>query len=503
MSEAEGYDVLRLIEHGRTCYISSEYVEGKTLIKWLKYHPDLSKEQLFTWIQELARQLECIHKCRGGPCYRYVNPYSMIVTADRELYYLDMSAKSNEKALLTMTRRNVREHFLPSEAAYYQEESISLDIYGLGKSIQYLLSVTEPEPALTRREVRGFQKIISRSVNRDSKRAYMDMSEFRKQIPVYKEKKKYIVKKKKLVFAFLLLFIVIARAVQIKEKIGSKEKPVVFAEVEEAKSKQNEETRQTETGSDADLLKKELGFLYFLEQKDYQKAREYFVRAKSDPSAERLADLAKYMEMPKIEGREREILRILEDLEEIVKEGEVEETAESMRGNYYRCMIEGYRLLDSREGAEAVLRLGAICETETKETVRQELRGYMAYAYERTEEWQQAIELYEEMLEQETDRTVKEELYKKLVLLLEKAEKPDEAGNMCRQGIEQLEESVELRIMHIKMQCADAEIEREVCAQTIQKYIRELPEIAEEQEFQKLTREYDITMEGEQVWVGR
>lgn len=47
MGEREGYEVLRLIEHNQKCYISSDYVEGKLLIQWLKYHPNLTKNNYF------------------------------------------------------------------------------------------------------------------------------------------------------------------------------------------------------------------------------------------------------------------------------------------------------------------------------------------------------------------------------------------------------------------------------------------------------------------------
>lgn len=46
MGEREGYEVLRLIEHNQKCYISSDYVEGKSLIQWLKYHPNLTKKTI-------------------------------------------------------------------------------------------------------------------------------------------------------------------------------------------------------------------------------------------------------------------------------------------------------------------------------------------------------------------------------------------------------------------------------------------------------------------------
>lgn len=63
----EGFDVLRLIEHGQTCYISSEYVEGRILAGWLKACPDITKEQLFSLMREAANQLGMIHKCRKSP----------------------------------------------------------------------------------------------------------------------------------------------------------------------------------------------------------------------------------------------------------------------------------------------------------------------------------------------------------------------------------------------------------------------------------------------------
>lgn len=43
LQQKESYDVLRLIEHGQLCYISSENVQGKTLDRYLKYHPGKKK----------------------------------------------------------------------------------------------------------------------------------------------------------------------------------------------------------------------------------------------------------------------------------------------------------------------------------------------------------------------------------------------------------------------------------------------------------------------------
>ena len=106
MNTQKDYDVLRLIEHNRICYVSSDNVRGAPLVYWIKYHPYLEKEQMIYWIYIIIQQLAQIHKCRGNPCYQYVNPYSIIVTEDQKLCFLDIGADSNKERIRLMQRRN-------------------------------------------------------------------------------------------------------------------------------------------------------------------------------------------------------------------------------------------------------------------------------------------------------------------------------------------------------------------------------------------------------------
>ena len=97
MQQKESYDVLRLIEHGQICYISSENVQGRTLARYLKYHPVMEKKEMFLLLKAIAEQLELIHRCRGNPCYQYVNPYSIILAEDGRVYFLDMKAETKHE----------------------------------------------------------------------------------------------------------------------------------------------------------------------------------------------------------------------------------------------------------------------------------------------------------------------------------------------------------------------------------------------------------------------
>lgn len=177
MNIQKDYDVLRLIEHNRICYVSSDNVKGCPLVHWLKYHPYLEKEQMIYWIYIIIQQLTQIHKCRGNPCYQYVNPYSIIVTEDEKLCFLDIGADSNKDRIRLMQRRNIREYFLPEKEGGYQRGSVELDIYGLGKTIQYLLTFVDVEPELTRKEEKKMKNLITRCISGGKRRRFEKMSE--------------------------------------------------------------------------------------------------------------------------------------------------------------------------------------------------------------------------------------------------------------------------------------------------------------------------------------
>ena len=103
----------------------------------------------------------------------------------------------------------------------------------------------------------------------------------------------------------------------------------------------------------------------------------------------------------------------------------------------------------------------------------------------------------------ETQYGKKEELYKRAVMLYVKCDKSDRALEVCGQGVREMENSDELKLLHIRLLCGETSIHRDLCAQIIQEYIRKNPGLLETEEFLKLQKEYEIRVEGEEVWVGR
>ncbi len=184
MEKNEGFDVLRLIEHGNICYVSSEYLPGKLLVYWLKEGKTLKKEDLFCWVRDMTKDLMRIYRCQGSHGYGFVNPYCILISEDSRLYYLDMEAKSNEKILRQLSKDPViRHYFLPEEAIDSRQRNLKEELYGMGKTLQYILSVAYIRPELTKKEERKLKKFISRCVNETGKTEIQDPSKLFQYLP--------------------------------------------------------------------------------------------------------------------------------------------------------------------------------------------------------------------------------------------------------------------------------------------------------------------------------
>lgn len=492
MAGKEGYDVLRLIEHGQMCYISSEYVGGKVLAGWLKAHPNITKERLFSLIRDITNQLCMIHRCRKNPYYQYVNPYSIVVTEEGEIYFLDLEAGSNEEQLRLMQKRAVREAFLPPGEPYYQKAALELDIYGLGKTIQYLLAMTNPIPALCRREERKFLRIISRCLNSHSRLSYKNISEIRRSIPRYIQKTKSVIYGKKQVLLLCAAISVLTAAWKIQRTEGSSAIVSVESERSEAKEDEREEEREDRKSeevmmSDERELRIELAMLYILNVEDYEKGLEYLKGIGSE-----------YISVRNLRAAARALLGDRRELAELADGSEMElrelesSISEEQLTEYYRCLIKGYALLDTEQASRIVLSLGESCMErledgrEDNRAEEAEIRRYMAAASEKIGEPEEAAHICEELLKLEEDDEKKEELYCKVSILYKECGRDDRAGDICVQGIREISASEELRVMHIRLLYEDDSVDRAFCAQKTEEYVQQLPGLQENEEFQKL-----------------
>ena len=111
-----------------------------------------TKKLLFQWFRMLCTQLDCYHRSKGMQCYRYLSPYSVIVTREEKLLLLDLSVPGNGFVMKKMQIPAVRAHFVMPAGKKRSGMAVGIDLYGLGKLFQFMLAYTSVVPPLTWKE---------------------------------------------------------------------------------------------------------------------------------------------------------------------------------------------------------------------------------------------------------------------------------------------------------------------------------------------------------------
>lgn len=305
MEEKRNYEILKFVMHGDKCYMSTDIVKGKPLIVWLKYHAHITKEQFYEWARQIIADLDHFHRCRGNPCYQYVNPYSVIVGEDRKVYLLDLASKEQEDMMHLMQRRYVRENFLSPENQYYQKSEEKEDIYGFGKMIQYVLSSVELEPELKFLESVRIQKIITRCLDKQGKKRYQKLSDLSGQFSLSEKRNG----SKKIMYVMTALAVIgllglsgnrIVSCIsgqsrrqggqdtkladtERKEDMKAQAYQEQFQELKEQWETERKELQDESSKREQELLY-DLAFVYFSQMKDYEVCSRYLEEMK-EPDA--------------------------------------------------------------------------------------------------------------------------------------------------------------------------------------------------------------------------
>lgn len=245
-------------------------IQGELLIHRVRRCPEVEKEVLFMWLRQLIVQIDQYHRCKGDQSYRYLNPYSVLITKEEQILLLDLEAESNIFVLKNLQKRAMRNHFIKPVVHMKENTKISLDLYGYAKTVQFMLSGMKVEPHLTRREEHRLAKIIKKCLEEDLKKQYGELRQMEKELPVYRRSKKNRVRRTHLVgMALLSALLVLAVAGKSAGRNGQKEmeepvqtgrEGIAGAEQQEAAIREETEKNSVEKGpaDGLDVMKQEV-----------------------------------------------------------------------------------------------------------------------------------------------------------------------------------------------------------------------------------------------------
>ncbi|MDD3404514.1 MAG: hypothetical protein PHQ72_14365 [Hespellia sp.] len=416
MELQKGYEVIRFIDQGNLCRISMDYMKGDLLLLWLKDNRTMEKEQLYQWIEMLTMQICLFHRCQKNQCYRYFSPESVLVTPEGQLYLLDLEAKSNAFVMRDMQRREMRRHFVKKELHFRQNMGLETDLYGLGKTIQFLLTYIRLDVAFTRKEERNLYRFIERCLGNPPRKAYQKLEQIQKEIPQYKKQNKNRNVMVILIFAVTLL----AAAVIFVPKRWEKSSQRNVHEVETDRQNQAQEEKN---------------------QRD---------------------------EIEKPAEQETETVDVLEQLQRRLQNNTAEDN---------RQIIE--------EGAE----------------MEAELARCLATAYDREEEYEEALFYYQILIHLEENVQQLESFYLRKSTIEEQLTKKEAARATYKEAMERCPKNQKIALQYLAFICKSDNKDKEKQNQELQELLAGFPELKETEAFVKMQQEYGIKMEEEKIWI--
>lgn len=522
MAERSEYAVFRFLEQNGYCHMISDYVKGISIMQYVKEEYPVSRECLWHWMAEIAQRLEQYYKWENGKAYGFVNPYAVIIGEDSEIMLLDIMDPGNEDQIRRMQKKKVRMLFVKQEHILTQNAELEDDCYGLGKTYQFMLEKCHLTELCTRREKRLIRKIIEKCLSgkKDGIRMMAEIQTDLRMLAPFgntgkrenttQRKRNGRGMRRKAFVCAALVILVTAGVIWEKEQQKMVNSEAASGEKEDSPSEKNitmDQEKDTEEEGRAYL---ELGIIYCVEMNNFEQGRKCLEKASEQlPFAGIYLTIFEYIQKGGSENFvKNELADTLETGRKLLKE---QENGVWIRGKEYWYKIPfmmTYGMLGTQEAWDEAMRLGEEMEQEVlwNETNREQektLRKYLAKAYETEGENEKAAAEYERVKELEDSREGLEEIYLRLEKLYEEEGNLEQSWAICRESMERIPDSEKLWLAYLEKHLKDAGIERQVCAQLVKKAVDTLPNLTTNIEFQKLQKQYEITMKGEEVWVGK
>lgn len=162
MTERTEYAVLQFVEQSGYCHIVHDTVKGHSVMDYAKEEVKLDRKKISRLLNSLAEQLEQFYKCEEQEAYGFVNPYALIVTEDGAVRLLDTEAEENRELVMKMRKKKVRVLFISPEYVLSQRKRREDDLYGFGKSVQFVLDKCCSPATFSRREDKLFKKLYAK-----------------------------------------------------------------------------------------------------------------------------------------------------------------------------------------------------------------------------------------------------------------------------------------------------------------------------------------------------
>lgn len=175
-------------ENGRT-FLWKEYIAGDTLYEKVEQGGPLSEDEAGEIMVRLCRMLEQLHKCTPPLIHRDLKPQNIVVTPERNLFFIDMETirEYRETAEYDTVFMGTRKTAAPEQYGFRQTDCRT-DVYSLGIVCLYLLTGSMDVQKDTIMEMLSppFRQIIKTCTKLDPRERYQNCGELQAALQVAK-----------------------------------------------------------------------------------------------------------------------------------------------------------------------------------------------------------------------------------------------------------------------------------------------------------------------------
>ena len=196
--------IYECFEDDEKLYIIEEYIHGKTLEEELVENGTLSEERCISLLEQLCPIMESLHTLNPPIIHRDIKPSNIIITSDDTLKLVDFNAAKNYSYGSSKDTTLLGTHnFAAPEQYGFSQSDVRTDIYGIGVTINYLLTAQYPNECIYEGSLGA---ILSKCLKLNPEERYSSCNELLADIDSIKNtKKSYIAKLPKYILIVLII----------------------------------------------------------------------------------------------------------------------------------------------------------------------------------------------------------------------------------------------------------------------------------------------------------
>ena len=179
--------IYECIEDSENLYIIEEYIHGRTLDSIFNDSGVFTNELVCSLTAQLCQILHRLHTCNPPIIHRDIKPSNLILTTDDKLKLIDFNAAKNytegaSKDTMLLGTQN----FAAPEQYGFSQSDIRTDIYGIGVTMNYLLTGKYPNEEIYQGSLHN---LLDKCLRMSPSERYSNCEELIKDIPGYDIKK--------------------------------------------------------------------------------------------------------------------------------------------------------------------------------------------------------------------------------------------------------------------------------------------------------------------------